>query len=259
MLVPRSHKPLHQPAGRNPLPGVLLGLVMLLLGASGGWWGRSLWQDAATLPPPPEKECAAVPVTAATTPEPELLLSTSPLTGEGVIEFRFYRDGHQEATRKWIARLPAAAPTTEPAGEGAKVNREPSETAVAERLEKLLEDKGPPASGTPSAAARSPTSETAPSAEKPAAAKPGAKPTPGQSARRGYTVQIGAYRERNQAEQQVSNLERWGFDGRIERAELAKGTWYRVRVGHALSHSQADSLRSRIQARLGIAGSLLRE
>lgn len=259
MAAPRPRKSVRPPANRNPLPGVLVALLLLLLGVAGGWWGNDLWQSITPLSVSSEPDCAPL----AVTEPPELTMSAVPITGEGVIEFRFYRDGKSKASRTWIARLPIAAPI--PISNATK-RQKPSVVAsptvsakdrIAQLIAKETKHKKEAEASRPK-----PVKTTSPPATKKSAARPSVRKASANSRKKSgvqYTIQVSSHKERAKAEQQVGNLERWGFDGRIERATLPSGSWYRVRVGQHLSRQRATSLRDRIRQRIGTKGSLIRE
>ena len=57
----------------------------------------------------------------------------------------------------------------------------------------------------------------------------------------GYSVQVGSFRARAQAEQLHSRLMQKGYPARIEASQIiGKGVWYRVRVGHFAERAAAD-------------------
>ena len=63
----------------------------------------------------------------------------------------------------------------------------------------------------------------------------------------GYSVQVGSFRARAQAEQLHGRLMQKGYPARIEASQiLGKGVWYRVRVGHFAERAAADRTAQRL-------------
>lgn len=72
-----------------------------------------------------------------------------------------------------------------------------------------------------------------------------------------FTVQVGSYSERAQAEAQVGSLQSSGFEARVVAAELPKrGTWYRVQSGRFASRDEATRYGTQLRAE-GAADNLL--
>ncbi|MBI5379032.1 MAG: SPOR domain-containing protein [Nitrospirae bacterium] len=63
-----------------------------------------------------------------------------------------------------------------------------------------------------------------------------------------FSVQVGAFKERRDAEQLLLSLKDKGYSARLDVAELpGKGTWFRVRVGKFADRSEADQLVTKLQ------------
>ncbi len=93
----------------------------------------------------------------------------------------------------------------------------------------------------------------APAATKPAAALPA--PTPAASASgTGFAVQVGAFAAANDATALRDKLRGAGFNAFTESVNTDKGTLTRVRVGPAMTRTEADQLKASLQSKLGIAG-----
>lgn len=67
------------------------------------------------------------------------------------------------------------------------------------------------------------------------------------SAGPGYSVQVGSFRTREQAEQLHGRLMQKGYPARIEVSQVTdRGMWYRVRVGHFADRADADRAAQRL-------------
>jgi cell division septation protein DedD len=92
-------------------------------------------------------------------------------------------------------------------------------------------------------------------AEKPAeASKPVAQPTATAAAGVGFAVQIGAFGNTAQANGKRDQLRAAGFSAFTETVNTSKGTLTRVLAGPVVSRADADALKARVKARLGIDG-----
>jgi cell division protein FtsN len=92
---------------------------------------------------------------------------------------------------------------------------------------------------TPSTAGRQVAKKEQPAKEPPAAGKPSGKR---------FTVQVGAFKERRDAEQLLLSLKDKGYSARLDVAEISgKGTWFRVRVGKFANRAEADHLVTKLQ------------
>jgi len=55
-----------------------------------------------------------------------------------------------------------------------------------------------------------------------------------------YTIQVGAFKTKKEAEGLIQNIKKTGYSAYISKADLAKkGVWYRVRVGRFSSSAEA--------------------
>lgn len=236
-----------------------MGLILLALGVGIGWavhglLSRNESETVAECPKLPEPAPAPVcpsPADAEPAAGERLPVYASEVTGEGVIEFKFYGPDGTEITRKWITRIPLSAPAEAPADAETPA---PAESATNRDEKTDSPEAKKPSAKAPEADAKS---ETKPSTKPAASTKGAEKKSPAKPAGKGkYTVQTGAYKDRESAEQQVSKLERRGFDARIEKAAVpGKGVWYRVRVGSSLTQSEAGSLASKIRKSAGLEAS----
>ncbi len=63
-----------------------------------------------------------------------------------------------------------------------------------------------------------------------------------------FAVQVGAFKERRDAEQLLLSLKDKGYSARLDVAELpGKGTWFRVRVGKFANRAEAEQLVTKLQ------------
>lgn len=93
----------------------------------------------------------------------------------------------------------------------------------------------------------------------PAAAAPGAAPKPAPIAEPGsYIIQVGSYRERDQAEAQKAQLALLGVESRVEQVTIDnKETWFRVRIGPEKDLGRLHATLSRLSEN-GIEGMLVK-
>lgn len=69
-----------------------------------------------------------------------------------------------------------------------------------------------------------------------------------------YTVQIAAYQEKREAEDEVRNMKKRGYAAFIASADLpGKGLWHRVRLGSFQNRAAAEKLQKDIRAKEGIS------
>lgn len=72
-----------------------------------------------------------------------------------------------------------------------------------------------------------------------------------------FTVQVGSYNERAQADERVAGLQSSGFEARVVAAELPnRGTWYRVQIGRFASRDEATRYGAQLRAR-GVADNMI--
>lgn len=263
-----------------PVPTLVLSSVLLVSGGAAGWFARGYIGDL----PDTHALSAAVlsnagggihapecPVSATETNTLEL--SDTPITGEGVIEFRFYRPGQPDSSRKWVARI--TLPPVD-SNQGVDSSRTPdqigqlieSEGVQGESTEqhRTVDNRAALEAAKPAKTESSPVAEQAVAKPAAAVAEPKITTSIGKSNEKKntvavtYTLQVSAHQDRGQAETQVSKLEMAGFDGRIEKAAVAgKGVWYRVRIGRRLSRERADQIAGALQQQLHLQASIMRE
>lgn len=250
-----------RPAPRKVSSGVSLapwlGAVLLAAGIGLGWGGHAwLGPEPQAAEQCPEPEPAPACPVAAEDREPDsqrLPVYASELTGEGVIEFKFYGPDGTEITRKWTTRIPLSAMAEAPPSVGNDREQPTEQTSDAKPEASPAKDDPVPAGDPPAKTAPAKTGSASKTADKKSPAKPA---TASKSAKGKYTVQTGAYKDRESAEAQVAKLERRGYDARIEKAVITgKGTWYRVRVGSQLSQSEASTLAGKIRKSTGLDAS----
>ena len=71
----------------------------------------------------------------------------------------------------------------------------------------------------------------------------------------GYTIQVVSLKKFDKALQAVRRLRGTGFQAYIKNADLgARGTWYRVRVGHYRDRAEARKALSEIRAKMNLVG-----
>ena len=70
-----------------------------------------------------------------------------------------------------------------------------------------------------------------------------------------YTIQIGAFRTKNQAEQLSQTLKNKGYPTFLNKADLGnKGVWYRVRVGRFSSLPETKNQLRKLSEKTGLKG-----
>ncbi len=103
-------------------------------------------------------------------------------------------------------------------------------------------------------AARTPVQE----ATKPKA--PAAKADRAGTAKQRFTVQVGSYPERGQAEEEVRNMKKRGYAAFVVASDIPdKGRWFRVRVGSFSNKQSAERLAGQMKAKDGIASFITAE
>jgi cell division protein FtsN len=77
----------------------------------------------------------------------------------------------------------------------------------------------------------------------------GAQPAPAEPAQAGrYMIQVGAFKDKKEAEQQRANLALLGVESRIETVTIDNATtWYRVRIGPEKDQHKVESILSRLE------------
>jgi len=123
------------------------------------------------------------------------------------------------------------------------------------------------APSTPNAPAQVAKASAAPAVSKatppPAAARAIAPPAPAQhvedTPRSGFSVQVAAVRERDEADRIVARLVNQGFSGYFVRGEGAAAAFYRVRVGAFKDRGAAEEAAARLARAEGIKPWIVRE
>ncbi|HXH01273.1 MAG TPA: SPOR domain-containing protein [Xanthomonadaceae bacterium] len=90
-----------------------------------------------------------------------------------------------------------------------------------------------------------------------AAAAPAARPAPATTpaaADVGFAVQLGAFRNAEEAAALRARLQTSGFNAFVERVDSDAGVLHRVRVGPVFGRPQADELKAKLRAQFGIDG-----
>ncbi len=87
----------------------------------------------------------------------------------------------------------------------------------------------------------------------PAPAKPVEAPKPA-AANVGFAVQLGAFSHATDANAMRDKLRANGFSAFVEQVRTDKGTLSRVRVGPVASRAEADQLKAKVAAKVGISG-----
>jgi len=72
-----------------------------------------------------------------------------------------------------------------------------------------------------------------------------------------YTVQVGSFRNKENAEKRIEELKTKGFDARIVEAVVMEKMYYRVWVGEFETMEQAKSLATKLDS-LGIKGNVVK-
>jgi cell division protein FtsN len=139
----------------------------------------------------------------------------------------WYKDVSEHGEKQAIATLPDA-PKAAPKVVESKPAAEPAPKAVAAKAAATPTPKAPPVAV--------PVVEPAPKAAA----------TPAVSAASSYTVQVGAFRQRQQAEAKAQLLKSKGFEGRIEPPQSAEGL-YLLKVGKFKSRTEAVAVQLRLK------------
>ena len=123
---------------------------------------------------------------------------------------------------------------------------------------------GERAPAAPQTASRPPAPQTAPrpsapqtaSRPSPPTSQPPAASSPGGG---GFRVQVGAFRDRQEAERLRASLALNGFESRIRIRNTAQGTWHRVVLGPFRLREAAEEAKARVLASRGIDAQIVRE
>lgn len=82
------------------------------------------------------------------------------------------------------------------------------------------------------------------------AVEAGAEPSPGGDAgQAAFSVQVGSFEDRSQANEQVSHLRAAGFDARVEETDAATRFRFQVRSGHFQTREEAARLAAQLRAK----------
>lgn len=73
----------------------------------------------------------------------------------------------------------------------------------------------------------------------------------------GFAVQLGALSSQSDAEALRERARKAGFPAYVERVQISTGTLWRVRVGPELQRANAEQLRTRLKAELGLDGNVV--
>src|SRR5262245_30173153 len=113
------------------------------------------------------------------------------------------------------------------------------------------EDKGKSSGPVPSLAPSAVSAPTGAAAPAPAAAPSASLPAPPSATAAAWTVQVGAFKRRQQADEVQKRLTEAGFPAVLSPVTLDDGqSRYRVRVGGARSRGEAEQLAQQVRARL---------
>jgi cell division protein FtsN len=151
----------------------------------------------------------------------------------------WYKDVSEKGAKPEIASKPDASKSVPKATE-VKSTVEP---APKEAPAKVVVEPAPKAMPAKSAAEPAPKTTVAKTAAEPAP-KPSA--TPAASAASSYTVQVGAFRQRQQAEAKAQQLKAKGFDGRIEPPQSAEDL-YLLKVGKFKTRTEAVAVQLQLK------------
>jgi cell division protein FtsN len=146
---------------------------------------------------------------------------------------------------------PLAAPPSEASKPAAKPPAQPKPTAKLPEAPKIIEGGGAPNPAKLSEDNRSatPNDAPAPGGSEARAAPPDGPASLGYAERPRWTVQVAAYRARNQAEELQRSLRAAGHDAYVTTVTLDDGkVHYRVRVGSFADRSQAERAAERLQS-----------
>ena len=144
------------------------------------------------------------------------------------------------------------APATAPASTPAATVATAPVTTQALPPEPAKPVQAPPAE-TSKPVATAPKPVVATPTPTPAPAKPVEAPKPA-AANVGFAVQLGAFSHAADANAMRDKLRANGFSAFVEQVKTDKGTLSRVRVGPVASRAEADQLKAKVAAKVGISG-----
>jgi cell division septation protein DedD len=62
-----------------------------------------------------------------------------------------------------------------------------------------------------------------------------------------WAVHVASYKKTSQAEKEIDQLRKYGYDGRAIQTDLgSKGVWFRVYVGSCTTSAEANALREKL-------------
>jgi cell division septation protein DedD len=138
----------------------------------------------------------------------------------------------------------ATTPASVPGGAAPAANNEPAAAATQ-----------PAAPAPASAAVKESDAPAAPPKENEKAQAE--SPAAGDDAGARFTVQVGSFSNRSEANERVSGLRAAGLDSRAVAVEIqGRGTWYRVRVGRFAERGEASKTLASVRAK-GSAGAII--
>ena len=153
------------------------------------------------------------------------------------------------------ANMGLELPDPEPA------DQEPPGGAITEALN-LPAAEPPPVKATPAPASKKTTEPAAvtPKPVKKAAPAPAPKPKPAKkndTSIKGWFVQVGSFGQELNANGLRSRLKSAGYDTRLQKIAIGKGSAYRVLVGPATSRAAAEKLAASLKSGQQLAGMVI--
>ena len=142
--------------------------------------------------------------------------------------------------------------------------QEPSAGAITEALS-LPENESPPSKPPPVETKPAPVAKAEPVVVTPkpvkkAAPAPAPKPKPAKKADaaiKGWFVQVGSFGQEINANGLRSRLQSSGYDTRLQKIAIGKGSAYRVLVGPATSRAAAEKLATKLKSGQQLAGMVI--
>ena len=140
-------------------------------------------------------------------------------------------------------------------------DQEPPGGAITEALN-LPAAEPPPVEATPAAVSKKTTEPAAvtPKPVKKAAPAPAPKPKPAKktdTSIKGWFVQVGSFGQELNANGLRSRLKSAGYDTRLQKIAIGKGSAYRVLVGPATSRAAAEKLAASLKSGQQLAGMVI--
>ncbi|KRG68179.1 SPOR domain-containing protein [Pseudoxanthomonas dokdonensis] len=158
-----------------------------------------------------------------------------------------------DAPKPQASSAPAAVPASSPDAATIRTEQLPPEPAKPAPAASTATATAAPKPEAPKPAAPKPA-EAKPAAAKPAAAKPEPAPAAAAAADVGFAVQLGAFSKVADANALRDKARGAGFSAFVEQVNTDKGTLSRVKVGPVASRSDAEALKARVAAKLGVNG-----